>query len=168
MRLRIPPLAGFVLLILGATNAWLLVTLLRDVYAEPQQSPVIVMPLPDLTEIETVQTASKSPATYSQTLAHPVFFKNRLPYVPPPPPQPQAAAKPAPPPAPPDPAIAMGGVAIDGAGRRAYLLKRGDAQGLWVGEGESFMGWTVQSIDSEGARLRHAERSLNVQLYQRR
>jgi hypothetical protein len=166
MRLRVAPLNALVLVILGAANAWLLTVLLRDAEIDAWQPPASMTPLPNLTESANGPSVTK-PAAHAQTLAHPVFFKSRLPYVPPPPAPARAAPKPAPPPAPVDPGIAMGGVAIDGVLRKAYLFSKSASQGAWVSEGENFMG-SVQSIDATSARLGQADRLLDLQLYGRR
>jgi len=36
-----------------------------------------------------------------------------------------------------------------------------------VGEGESFMGWKIQSVDATSARLQQQDRTIELQLYPR-
>jgi thiamine pyrophosphate-dependent acetolactate synthase large subunit-like protein len=80
-----------------------------------------------------------------------------------PPPVPQAPA-PAPPPAI-DPGLVLAGVIITADVKKAYLVNKADSQGIWASEGESIMGWTVQSIDAESAKLLQANRTLDLRLY---
>jgi hypothetical protein len=59
----------------------------------------------------------------------------------------------------------LGGVAMDGSLKKAYLFSKGNPQGSWISEGETFLGWNVVSIDSGAARLKQADRVLELQLY---
>jgi hypothetical protein len=103
---------------------------------------------------------------YRETLAHPVFFKTRQPYVPPPP------TPPAPPPkqvaVPPpivDPGFIIGGVVINGDVKKAYLSSKANPRGTWVGQGEEIQGWKLESVEHSGARLQQHNRTIVVLLY---
>jgi hypothetical protein len=49
--------------------------------------------------------------------------------------------------------------------RKAYLLTKTNSAGSWVGEGESFLGWKIQSVDTTSAKLRQQDRIIELQLY---
>jgi hypothetical protein len=49
--------------------------------------------------------------------------------------------------------------------KRAYVFTKADRRGSWVTEGETVQGWTVEAIDSSGARLKQDSRSLELSLY---
>ena len=68
-------------------------------------------------------------------------------------------------PPPTDPGLILGDVAIDGIRKKAYVFAKGNPQGTWVSDGETFLGWTVQSIDSGAAKLKQSNRVLDLQLY---
>lgn len=168
MRFRMAPLTATGLLALAAVNAWLLTILMRDPEPRAQDPVVDVASSTNLSEISGGPLATRPTAAYRETLAHPVFYKGREPFVPPPPPPPPAAATPTAPPPPADPGIALGGVAIDSVLRKAYLFNKANPQGTWVSQGEIFMGWTVQAIDATSTKLRQSDRTLELQLYERR
>ncbi|MES5488368.1 hypothetical protein QMZ05_36980 [Bradyrhizobium sp. INPA03-11B] len=113
--------------------------------------------------------ASRPLASYSQVLARPIFFKSREPFVPPPP------APPAPPPAPVqppplivvDPGFVLGGIMIIQGVQKAYVFKRTDPKGSWVGAGEDLSGWKVQSINTGSIALRNGDRAIDLELYQK-
>src|SRR5262249_36303227 len=105
-----------------------------------------VAPSPDLPESANGLLMVKPARAYVETLAHPIFSRTRAPFVPPPPPPP-AAQRQVGPPVSVDPGIALGGVAIHGDLKKAYLLSKGGLSGSWVTEGETFMGWKVGSIE---------------------
>ena len=108
-------------------------------------------------------------ADYHQTLARPLFSKTRAPFVPPPPPPPVQAPKPAPPaPVFVDPGFSVGGLIISGMIRKAYLMKKPDSHGVWVREGDDFMGWKLRSITASAATLQQNDRTLEVRLYPER
>jgi hypothetical protein len=132
-----------------------------------QAPPASVAPSPHLSESASELPAVKPTRAYTETLAHPVFSKTRAPYVPPPP-TPPAAPKTIEPPLPVDPGMAVGGVVLDGVLRKAYLFKKGGATGSWVSEGETFMGWKVESIEPGSAKLQQAGRTLELHLYEQR
>jgi hypothetical protein len=67
-------------------------------------------------------------------------------------------ALPAPKPSPPpavfvDPGLILGGVMVNGAIKKAYLFQKTDKSGAWVGDGDDFIGWRVQSITADAIKL---------------
>jgi hypothetical protein len=121
-----------------------------------------------------LSTATEQPvraaplSAYQQTIARPVFFKTRQPFVPPPPPSPPPMPAVVPPPPPPpaaDPEFSVGGIMINGEVKKAYLLRKGERTGSWLTEGEEVMGWKVQTIESGGAKLQKNGRVIELLLY---
>jgi hypothetical protein len=165
MRLRIAPLTAAALVALGGVNVLLLAVMLRDEEVRAQHPLAEKVLSPALSTAKEVSAGHKPASSYAQTLTHPVFHKTRAPYVPPPPVPPPASATPGAAPAPIDPGIVLGGVAMDGSLKKAYLFSKGNPQGSWISEGETFLGWNVVSIDSGAARLKQADRVLELQLY---
>jgi hypothetical protein len=163
MIFRLPPLAVFGLLVLGGMNVWLLSVLvegnaLGDHVPTGTIGSALVIPGPG----SAVPTARPIGA-YNRILAQPVFLKTRAPFVAPPPPPPPAPAAPAP--ANIDPGLVLAGITLTSSVRKAYLLNKADSQGTWLGEGESFRGWKVQSIDSTSAKLQQQSRTIELHLY---
>jgi len=168
MTLRVAPLTLTGLLGLASLNAWLLAMALDAPTPEPEVEARVAMPehppKPPGSEIDLPK--AKPIAGYGQTLAKPVFFKSRAPYVPPPPPP--APPKPAAAPPPVDPGLVLGGVVIMDEARKAYIFNKTDSRGAWLSEGESFLGWRVESIDAMTAKLQQAGRSVELELYPRK
>ena len=167
MTSRVAPLAMAGLLVLGGLDAWLLTTLI-DVGAADDQVAT------EVTAASSSVQAPISPApparpinAYGRIVAQPIFFKTRLPYVaPPPPPQPPPPPMPAaPPPVMTDPGLVLGGIIANGDMRKIYLSNREDPQGAWVGEGETFRGWKVQSVGSTSTKLEQQNRTIELHLY---
>jgi len=168
MNMRIAPLAGLGLAILAGVNVWLLTIVLGDLTGAepaPAAAPALDAKLSDSGQ----DGAAVQPITaYRETLAHPVFFKSREPYVPPrsaPAPTPAAVAKPPPPPVIVDPGLTVAGVIISEGVRKAYIRGKSDSHGSWVIEGESLIGWKVESIDAGGVKLRQHNQMIELQLY---
>jgi hypothetical protein len=160
----IAPLSAIGLLILSGISILVLTLTATELLHDDDFVTAKVEWTPKLSTSAERLTSTTPLSTYQQTLAHPVFFKNRQPFVPPPPPPP--APRPAPPPAPPaDPGLAVGGVVINGEVKRAYVFRKADHSGSWLAEGEEVMGWKVHSIDSGGAKLRKDDRNIELQLY---
>jgi hypothetical protein len=44
-------------------------------------------------------------------------------------------------------------------------MKKPKPRGVWVGEGEDFMGWKVQSISTSVATLQQNDRTIELRLY---
>ena len=77
---------------------------------EKEPAPGVALYL-KVTEATGGLIATRATPAYRETLAHPVFYKTRQPFVPPPPTPPPATPNTGALPAPPDPGIALGGVA---------------------------------------------------------
>jgi hypothetical protein len=105
-------------------------------------------------------------ARYLQTLARPIFFKAREPFVPPPPapPPPPPTMRP-PPPVVVDPGLILGGIMVMQGARKAYVFRKTDPSGTWVADGQDFMGWKIQMIDAAGVVLGNGERRIDLKLY---
>jgi hypothetical protein len=166
MRLRISPLVLAGLALLAAINGCLLLGAIKEVMSADLSGPDKVEWKPRLPDLDAGEAPITTAALHPQILAHPIFSKSRLPFVPPPAPP----AKPAPPP--PvvfiDPGFVIGGVMIKGEIKKAYLLRKSDRNGTWVGEGEDFVGWKVQSISTGAATLEKDSRTIEVRLYAER
>jgi hypothetical protein len=52
--------------------------------------------------------------------------------------------------------------------KKAYIFNRSDSRGAWLSEGETILGWKVESIDALTARLQQGGRSIELQLYPKR
>jgi hypothetical protein len=168
MNIRITPLAAMGLVALAGVNLWLLTIIL--VGATDDAPASVSTPVWDakLSSSGRDDAAAKPIGAYRETLAQPVFFKTREPYVPPPP-RPVAPATPAvlQKPAPPivDPGFTVAGIIIGQGVRKAFIHGKADAHGSWVSEGESLTGWKVQAIDAAGVRLLQQERTIELELY---
>lgn len=169
MKMRIAPHAAAGLAALVAVNLWLLCIIFGDATGEearPMAAPAWDAKLPRPGRDD---AAAKPISAYQQTLAQPVFFKTREPYVAPPPrpaapPMPAVVAKP-PPPVIVDPGLTVAGIIIGAGVRKAYIHGKTDPHGSWVSEGESLTGWKVQAIDAGGVKLRQQDHTIELQLY---
>ena len=96
MRLRVAPLAAAGLVLLGGLNVGLLAAVLAQIAPGDQPAKENTEWIPQAgRSVEPVATR-KSIESYKLTLAHPVFFKTREPFVPrPPPPPPPKVVQPA-------------------------------------------------------------------------
>jgi hypothetical protein len=164
MKLRITPLTTVGFLALVGIDLWLLFLVFED----PALETPAAMHGPVLIPVDRAASplSPRPIKAYAQTIARPVFYKSREPFVPPPPappPIPKAAAAPPPPVA--QPNFALGGVVITEEAKKAYVVNKANSQGQWIGEGESIMGWTVQSISAAGVRLQQADRTIELDLY---
>ena len=168
MNMRIAPLAAVGLAALAGVNVWLLTIVFADATGEgplPVAAPAweakLSAPARD-------DAAARPINTYRETLAHPVFFKSREPYVPPrpaPAPAPAVVAKPPPAPVIVDPGFTVAGIIISEGVRKAYIHGKTDPHGSWVSEGESLTGWKVQAIDAGGVKLQQQDHTIELQLY---
>jgi hypothetical protein len=167
MKPRIAPLAGAGLLALIGLNGWSLSSLVGGSLDDDQRAVEPIEWRPQLSISADERTAQKPIEDYPLTLAHPIFFKTRQPFVPPPPSPPPAPVKaaPAPPPAIVDPGLVLGGVMTIGHLRKAYLLTKTNPAGSWVAEGDNFMGWVIKSIGSSSAKVQQQDRTIELQLY---
>jgi hypothetical protein len=166
MRWRIAPLRTIGLLIGLSINAGLLASVVTqassDGVAAVDRIPWNVN-LPG----SVANNGNRKPIEgYEQILARPVFFKSRLPFVPAPPAPPPIPVVP-PPVAIADAGFAVGGVMIKNGLNKAYLFSKAGAGGAWTGEGESFQGWKLTSVEGNGVKLEQSGRSIDLQLYPR-
>jgi hypothetical protein len=168
MSARIAPLAAAGLAALAAANVWLLTVVLANPSVDEPAG--VAAPAWSPKPSSTGGTATAKPlGAYRETLAQPVFFKTREPYVAParpapPPPTPAVVAKP-PPPVIVDPGLAVTGIIISPGVRKAYLHGKTDPRGNWVSEGETLTGWKVQTIEPGGVKLQQQDRTIELQLY---
>jgi hypothetical protein len=165
MTIRVAPLAAAGLSALVGINAWLLAVVAAGIAPDDQAAVAPVDWKPNLSVSADGMAVRKPIDAYKQTLAHPVFFKSREPYVAPPPPPPPPPNVVAPPPVAVDPGLVLGGVMINRGNKKAYLFSKADPRGTWVSEGEMFLGWTIQSVDHAGARLQQQGRAIELLLY---
>jgi hypothetical protein len=168
MNMRMAPLAAAGLAALAGVNFWLLSIIVSGATGEeavPTAVPAWDVKLSDRGRDD---AAAKPISAYRQTLAQPVFFKTREPYVAPPP-RPAAppipAATPKPPPVVVDPGLAVAGIIIGGGVRKAYVHGKSDPHGSWVSEGEALTGWKVQTIGPDSVKLQQQDRTIELQLY---
>jgi hypothetical protein len=169
MKLRVAPLSGAAILALASLNVWLLSSVLGEILRDDQPAAEKVEWHPQISASADVMVVQSPIESYPLTLAHPVFYKTREPFVPPPPPAPPAPPKvvqPAPP-APADPGLVLGGIMTNRHLRKVYLLTKANPAGSWLAEGESFMGWKIQSVDASSAKLQQQDRTIELQLYPR-
>lgn len=162
MRWRISPLAAIGLATIAGVNVWLLTALAMEVASDGlSAADKVDWSFNPSTSVGSV--ASRRPIeTYGQILARPIFFKSREPFVPAPP---QAAKAPPAPPTVIDPGLVLGGVMIKDDVRKAFVFSRANADGAWISERDTFMGWELRSISATGARLEQLGRSIELQLY---
>jgi hypothetical protein len=162
---RLPP-AAVGLLLLGLLNGCLLTAIVTWAIGDNGEEPPVVEPAPRWTKLADAPPAARPIDKYKLILAHPVFFRNREPFVAAPtpttPPPPKATPAPVV-----DPGLMIGGVFISERVRKVYLLTKNTSGGEWKREGESFMGWTVQSVEPSGAKLKQQDRTLELPLYPR-
>jgi hypothetical protein len=171
MTLRVAPLAHAGLVGLACLNAALLALTLGPPAPEAEvKAAIATAKQPPGSPKSDLGPPKRKPITaYGETLARPVFFKSRAPYVPPPPaPPPPPKPVAAPPPAPVDPGLVLGGVVIWEETKKAYIFNKADSRGAWLSEGETILGWRVESIDVLTARLQQAGRAIELQLYPKR
>jgi hypothetical protein len=165
MRIQIAPLSGAGLLLLIGLNVWLLTEVVANFYPGDQGAGAKAEWTPAWPKSIDAPPTRRLIDNYKLTLAHPVFFKKREPFVPPPPPPPPPQVTS--PPVVVDPGLALGGIIINSAVKKVYLFTKADPRGEWRQEGEMFLGWTVQSVDASTARLRQHDRTLELRLYPR-
>ncbi len=166
MAVRISPLAAAGLLALAGVNISLLIAIAGDVAPETHASTGPAEWTPSLSAATESIPNPKPILAYEQTLAHPIFFKSRGPFV-----APVKAAPPAAVPAAPlapifvDPGLVLGGILMNGGVNKAYLSRKTDPNGTWVTQGESFVGWKVRSIETGRAKLEKDGHVIDLWLY---
>jgi hypothetical protein len=164
MTRRFAPLPTAILIVFALTNVWLIAILADLAFAAPDVEGEKVNWNPPLSASSWEEPSLRPIAAYPQTLAHPIFFKSRAPYVPPPPPPPPVAVA-APPPPIVVPDLAVGGIFIRGSLRKAYLFKKTDPSGTWFKLGENVVGWELDAVDARGVTLEKEGRNIRLQLY---
>lgn len=163
--MRVPPAAAMGFAALVALNAWLVSVVVQEATVDRSVSLAKTFGESTFSLAADAPPAVKSVDSYQAILSAPVFVKTRHPYAPPPPaPAPVITT----PPPPVDPGLKLAGVLIDRALKKAFLLSRTDSTGAWVGEGESFAGWKVESVEPAGVTLQNAGRVLELELYPQR
>jgi hypothetical protein len=164
-RARTPPLVLLGLVLLAAANIWPLLMAAQQATSGDQFAAEGPGWTPRLARLEDARAQTTATVSYQEILAHPIFSRSRAPYVPSAPPAP----KPSPPPAVfIDPGLVLGGVMVNGAIKKAYLFQKTDKSGAWVGEGDDFVGWRVQSITADTAKLQKETHVIEVRLYPER
>jgi hypothetical protein len=165
MRLRAAPLVLGGIAALAAANIWLLSMVVAQIVVDDQAVADEARWVPRLAKLDAAETHATPAAAHQDILTHPVFAKSRAPFVapPPPPPKPSPAA-----PVFTDPGFVLGGIMVDGEIRKAYLLQKANRNGTWVGEGDEFSGWKVQSITPDAAKLKRDSQIIEVRLYPER
>jgi hypothetical protein len=169
MRLGFAPLTAVGLLALIGVDLWFLSLVFGDTAPEAPAAMHKPGPAPIPVDRAGSLPNSKPIMAFAQTMARPVFYKSREPFVPPPPappPIPKVAVPPPPPVA--QPNFALGGVMITEDAKKAYVVNKATSQGEWLSEGESIMGWTLQFVDTTSAKLQQAERTVELQMYPQR
>lgn len=172
MRMRVSPITFIAFLALIALNGFALF-LLVELNGQGGATEVEPQSWRPASLAETRMSADTKPAerTYQQTLARPIFSKDRRPYRPPPPkpPKPVKIAKPAPKPvAPPpiaDPDLTLAGIAITSDAKQAFMTHPSNSEGRWVKEGEEIMGWRISTILPGEVTLERSGRSIKLRLY---
>ena len=162
MTARFPPLRAIGLTLLLALNVWLLAAAATALVSDGRPAADKVNWNFDRTELAATAGARKPLEAYGQTLARPIFFPSREPFVPappPPPPTPQFATAQV------DPGLMLGGVMIKQGVKKAYVYSRAGPDGAWIGERDRFMGWELKSIGRGSAKLELQGRSIELHLY---
>ena len=163
---RLPPMAAICLIGLAAINGWLLLVLADEIGPGASETIDTKEWAPNLTLVGQAIAVRPALDSYKETLTRPIFFKSRQPYIPPPPapfakPAVSSTTKP-------EAGLIIGGVIIDRGVKKAFLLSMtANSQGMWVSEGDVFLGWTVRSIDQQGAELQQQDRIVQISLYPR-
>jgi hypothetical protein len=166
MKLKITPLALISQLALGGLSAWLLTLVFAQFAPAVPASPQPPSQAGKQVAANPAPIAQKAIGSYGKTLAQPVFFRTRSPYVPPPP-APVAQSVQAPVPIL-NPGLSVAGVIINDKLRKAYLLQQSQPVGTWVAEGENILGWTLQSVTPTGITLTQNNRTIDLDLYLKR
>lgn len=151
---------------MAGVNVWLLLATVQQVMSADQVETAQPGWTPQLPRLEDAQALTTATAAHREILVHPIFSRSRAPYVPPAPPAPKSG--PPPPAVFIDPGLVLGGVIVNGTVKKAYLFQKTNQSGAWVAEGDEFVGWRVQSITPEVARLEKETHVIEVRLYPER
>jgi hypothetical protein len=164
MRWRIAPVRAAGLLIVLGINAGLVACVATQLASDGSVAAGKIDWNVNLTGSVANATNRRAVESYGQILARPVLFKSREPFVPPPPAPPPVVMV-APPPVAADPGLAVGGVMIKSGLSKAYLFSKIGPGGAWAGEGETFQGWKIKSVNGTGVKLEQAGHSIDLRLY---
>jgi hypothetical protein len=169
MKLRIAPWRSIVLVGLTGLNFGLAAIAASALYSSDTPAPARVDWTPPVASAGSTAADTKPIERYLQTLARPIFFRTRVPFVPPPPapPAPPRTIRP-PSPAVADPGLLLGGIVVMQGIRKAYVFRRTDPSGTWVASGEDFMGWKIEEIDAAGIVIGSGDRKIDLKLYPER
>lgn len=168
---RASPISLIGLALLGALNLAAAITLYSAAISQDRLGsfPAASSLAPE-TEIRGATAINPPPIeAYEQVIARPVFFKSRLPWIPPP-----AAAAPVP--ARPganteretgpelgDPTLRA--VVLATTVHKALIATEQQPEGNWLKQGETVGGWELISIDSISATLRRGDKKKRLKLY---
>jgi hypothetical protein len=164
MRWRIAPIRAAGLLMVLAINAGLVASVATQFASDGSTEDSKTDWNVNLTGSVANPTNRRPVESYGQILARPVLFKSREPFVPPPPAPPSVTVTP-PPSVAADPGLAVGGVMIKSGLSKAYLFSKIGPGGAWAGEGETFQGWKIKSVNRTGVKLEQAGHSIDLRLY---
>jgi hypothetical protein len=165
MMFRAPPLSVAGIFLVGIVDVWLVAVIVTNIGS--QAARVIEAPARSSISASLYGIAERrSIESYRATLTRPIFFKTREPFVAPPAPPPPAPSVAAPPPVV-DPGFVLAGVLMSSGVKKAYLFTRSNASGTWAAEGGDLMGWRVQSVSKDGAKLEQQGRVIDLKLYPR-
>ena len=169
-RMRISPLAATGLMILVALNAACAFWVARILSGDSAIEIATFTWTPDANlSLTNAAGIATSPNAYPESLARPIFFRDRRPYAPPPPPPPPVQVQAAPVIVPPQPVmkpdLVVSGIALIGNAKQAYLGSPSNPNGMWVKEGEDVMGWQVVGITKAGVTISRAGKSFDLWLY---
>jgi hypothetical protein len=160
---QLAPLTLGLLVAAGCADAWLISTLIGSATSDEQIPTAATKPVLKLQTSDLVPPPAKPIGAYSVILAQPIFFKTRAPFVPPPPAQPPTPAVSTP--VITDPGLVLGGIVMNREVRKIYIFGKGEAEGVWVNEGETFKGWTLKTVENKSAKLQQQNRTIELHLF---
>lgn len=163
IKLRTSPLVIAALAVLVVFNVYLMSSVIQEAASDDPKATADASWVPRLASPESTETQAKTAAPAQDILLHPVFSRSRAPFVPSPPPAPKAHVVAAP--VFTDPGFVLGGVALSGETKRAFLLQKANHTGAWAGEGDEVEGWKLQSITAETATLQKESHVIELRLY---
>ncbi len=157
-----PRIAG--LLIVICLNIWLVTVIVGRISGDDPAGDNMEWS-PNLSPTVAAANERKPIHTYEQILARPIFFKSREPFIAPPAAPPPVPKIVAPPPLVVDPGFMLAGIMIKSRTKKAFILSKSTAEGTWAVEGDSLMGWKLQSVDKTGVKPEQGGRTIEVLLY---
>ena len=161
---RASPLALLCLLALVGLNLALALALWDGAGGRPK-TPAAAAPWIVPQPQPQASVAARPLETFAQTLARPVLFKSRQPYVGPEIPAAAPELPPGPPPAPELPLEAsLRGIVVAKGRRQALAAERERPVGRWLAEGGQIDGWTLVAIGPDSAKFQRDERDARLKL----